>query len=194
MKKIIVFLALFFAFGIVCQKTIYLHCATNETVETHEVSEGEKSSFALWVEEKFDTILTGLVSLVGTGSLLGLGISFIKKNSNKLIDVGIKYGKSHEEMTSIVEKINSANDQLSNLTIATTEKIANCITKVEEIEKDFIEKMESNDSSMSAIIKILKLIACNNKELVENGSASEIARLIEKELKRGVKNESNIKD
>ncbi len=186
MKKFLTIIVLCLSFGIIAQKTIFLHCAVDETSETIEVTEEDKSSLALWIEEKFDTILTGLVSLVGTGSLLGLGISFIKKNSDKLIDVGVKYGKSHEEMTGIVEKINSVNDQLSTLTVSTTEKITNCISKVEEIENDLIEKTKHNDESISSIIKVLKLIACNNRELVENGSASKIAELLEQELKKEV--------
>lgn len=185
MKKFILFLILCVGvFGIVSM-TNNVYCA-----EGAEVIEENKSALAMWIEEQFSSILAGLIGCGGATALLSVFLKFLKKNSNKLIEVGVKYGKSHEEMEALTNKISDANDKLMDVTADTTARIADCVSKVEDIEKTIKDKLFNNDAQMLAILEILKLMSLNNKELVENGTASEIAKQLN-ELVQGMKEDEN---
>lgn len=185
MKKFILFFILCVGIVGVAKMSTNVFASEGEGDSTGIVEE-DKSSITLWIEEQFSFILTGLVGSLGSGVLLSLFANFLKKRKKDLIELGEKYGKSNEEMVAITNKVDAVCDKFIEGTEKATEKVTECISKVEDLELSIKEKIQSNDLEITTILKVIQLMALNNKELVGNGTASEIAKELNNLMKSKV--------
>ena len=169
-----------------CNKEMRVYAASvsseTVTVETPQEETEEQFDWGVWFKDKAMPVLVA----VGAGIVAICGILAPVLNT---ISGGVKLFKnSKTDMDTMVGAVKNSQGQVATICKETKQTSA----EIKESFKQNKEQIAAISSDVKTVINVIKILVCNNSELVKNGYANEIMKLLgENDEKIETQNNSN---
>lgn len=182
-----------------CSKQQIVYASSQIDSENQPINEDNTTDLAKDFDTYAQTAVATIVSLIvgsGTGMLIITAFkSHLKKKKEEA-------AKEAEELRKERLKLKEENDKKETLlkekmdkVISTDEKTTELknqmITNFDTLSKDCATKFTEIADQTKTILEILKYISLNDIDLIVNGKASAVAKVVQNETEKREKNESN---